>query len=385
MNDNILEILIKFGLSKEKAQEAVSEMKKIEDQVKTTGKEGVKAEEEVQKATKQTFTSKKELKEMVKQLGTEFPLLGAAGRLALNPIVAFTTAITGAFQLWKLRTDELVKSLGGVALPDVTEDAITRAERMAEAYGRVAKALDGVKNAKDAADKMIELANAFNVSAGLTKPSDVAKAKADVARAAGSDAAALAAASLASAGNINPANTAGLEEMRKMAEAAQAQIPEVQARMDYINKARSRRPMFGLNPMRMWESMILGPRYGGEQNYDVMMGMEQERLSGLQDTVSRYTNMREDRARRSELLARGRESASTAADFFGQAATNMGQVAGAAGADFKSIVQNMDSIDPLSLARAIMNLARVIQEGQKATDQAISDQQRANNIRAQRQ
>ena len=87
MSDNVFEILIKFGLSKEKATEAVNELKKIQEQTKTTGKEGVKAEEAVDEATKKTFASKKQLKDMVKQLGHEFPVLASVARAALNPIV----------------------------------------------------------------------------------------------------------------------------------------------------------------------------------------------------------------------------------------------------------------------------------------------------------
>lgn len=92
MADNLVEILIKFGLDKSKATEAAAQIKDIQTASTEAGNAGVKAEAEVTEATKKTFASKKSLKDMVKELGREFPILGQLGRLALNPIAAATTA-----------------------------------------------------------------------------------------------------------------------------------------------------------------------------------------------------------------------------------------------------------------------------------------------------
>lgn len=381
---NEFEILIKYGLDATKAKEAAAELTKIKDATTATGKEGVKQEEAVAAATKKHFTSKKELNDMVKQLGHEFPILGAAGRLALNPIVAVTAGITAAFQIWKYRTDELTKSLGGIEMPDVTEDAIERTERMAGAFKKMADALQGIKDAKDATDKMIDLANAFSLAAGLVKPEDIAKGKANLARTAGSDAQAAAAANLAAAGSINPDNAA-VADLKAAADESLAQIPDVRKRIEFIQRAQSRRSFGGFNPMKAYDDMVYGARYGGAASYEEGLGIEQAKLADLQANVSRYQNVNVDRARRIDLLLRGEAGMKTARGEFSAAAQSMGSVAGAAGGEFKSSVDQLATVDPLALAKAINNLATLMREGLRATDQALSDQQKANNIRTRQQ
>lgn len=140
MADSQFDILIKFGLSKEKAGEAIAELKKI-------GAAGVEQEQAVEAATKKTFTSKKQLKDMVKELGHEFPILGQVGRLALNPIAFTTAAITGAFVIWNKRVKDLSESLGGIEMPDVGDTVTEQITKHAAAWGEFAQRMADARNA----------------------------------------------------------------------------------------------------------------------------------------------------------------------------------------------------------------------------------------------
>jgi len=91
MPDNQLDILIKFGLSKEKATEAVNELKKIETATKETGKAGVKAATQAAEAWAQFANrvagSKAELAELatrLKAISEHMPLIARLG-IDINP------------------------------------------------------------------------------------------------------------------------------------------------------------------------------------------------------------------------------------------------------------------------------------------------------------
>lgn len=109
---DMFEILIKFGLSKEKATEAVSELKKLKEVTTEVGKEGVKQEQAVEEATKKTAGAKKQLQEALKGVAAQYPGLAAAARLALNPISLSIAAITTAFVILKTKLTEVAESIG---------------------------------------------------------------------------------------------------------------------------------------------------------------------------------------------------------------------------------------------------------------------------------
>lgn len=119
-----------------------------ENATKSAIKDGTAGLNEAAGAADKAFTSKKQLKDMVKQLGHEFPLLGSIGRLALNPIAFTTAAITGAFALWNFRVQELTRSLGGIQMPDVSDDQIARIERAGTALKAYAESAAGIGKAE---------------------------------------------------------------------------------------------------------------------------------------------------------------------------------------------------------------------------------------------
>lgn len=334
------------------------------------------------KLDKQKFASLQDVKNGFKGLAFEIPIVGQLLKL-LNPFTAAVAGIAAATSIWRKRTDELVTSLGGVALPDLAETSVARAERMAAAIDRLASASARIKNEKEGFEKLLELQNAFNVAAGLTSQESVTAAKAANARAAAEALLASGQANVAASGNIVADNPA-VEQMRTLAAAAEQQIPGVRERMHFIQRAQSRRSLFGFNPLKWYDDMIYGIRYGGAGTYEEGMAMEQNRLAGLQDTVSRYENLRTNRAARLALRSSGEEMIGAAANMFDQAAGAMGSVAAAQGKEFQKVVQQMNNADPLVLANAIARLATIILEAQKATDKAIADQERANAARARK-
>lgn len=90
------------------------------------------------------FASKKQLKDMFKQLGREFPLLGQAGRLALNPIAFAVAGITAAFVIYRKRVEEASHAMARMELPDLSELNPAKISAAAEAYKQYADALNGV-------------------------------------------------------------------------------------------------------------------------------------------------------------------------------------------------------------------------------------------------
>ena len=141
----------------------------------------VNTEATIQEAAKKTFTSKKQLKDMVIQLGQEFPMLGQLGRLALNPIVLATAAVTSAFVLFQGRVKELTRTLGGVELPEVKEDAIGRIDRMADAWGKLATKMaeaspkiSAMRIDLEATVKLIQFNDAIQKALGISKPGQAA-------------------------------------------------------------------------------------------------------------------------------------------------------------------------------------------------------------------
>src|SRR5262245_31849312 len=114
------QILIKYLQDKTKAEEALKEMDALKEKTKEVSREGDKAEQKIQDETEKTVTKKKQPKGMIQGVAHECPLLGQIGRLALNPISLSVAAVIGSFSLWKMRVDELVRSMGAIEMGDVS-------------------------------------------------------------------------------------------------------------------------------------------------------------------------------------------------------------------------------------------------------------------------
>lgn len=116
MPDNQLDILIKFGLSKEKATEAVAEIKKIETAAKEGGKTAVKADDEAGKAKDKLNIKTSESRKLVEKLTREFPLLGSAVKTVMNPVGTIIGGIIAAIAIFRseiIKTSEAIIGFDG--------------------------------------------------------------------------------------------------------------------------------------------------------------------------------------------------------------------------------------------------------------------------------
>lgn len=343
MADNLVEILIKFGLDKSKATEAATQIKDIQKATTEAGAAGVKAEAEVTEATKKTFTSKKDLKEMVKQLGHEFPVLGSIGRLALNPIAAVTASITAAFLIWNKRVNDLTVSLGGIEMPDVSESQIARIDRVADAFGKWAESVakfksssDGIKARLDAALKVAQLDDALNRAMG----GEGTDPKAAEARAKN-----LAAATLEAEGRrlIGASGHPGSSKsesdqaliLQKAADKAVEEQKAAQKRLDEINAIRAGE----MNPA---QQAVFGAkyalRYGPQTTGPEAIAMERANIETQQRIIDQYTNFQGAAARRG-----GRRTAiATGQAMLDQAAMLRGDATGAAAESAVAQVANLN-------------------------------------------
>lgn len=118
---NVFDILIKFGLSKEKATEAVQELKKVEDQGKRTGNETAKATD---KATASFKDSNRALQVMSGRLGQ----VGQVLQYVFNP------ALVGAAAL-------------GVAIKKVWAEFQTFLQGLKDSSVNAAKAIGDIRGA----------------------------------------------------------------------------------------------------------------------------------------------------------------------------------------------------------------------------------------------
>jgi hypothetical protein len=374
MADNQFDILIRFGLSKEKATEAVNELKKIEAQTKITGTEGVKQEAAVTEATKKTFTSKKQLKDMVKQLGQEFPLLGAAGRLAMNPIVAATAAVTASFAIMKNKFDAAVASMGGVQLPDISEDAVKRYERIAEASSKIASNVGNISRGLSAAEKNRDILNAFLTGAGGA-PDDSA-ARSAAAETAGGDSLTEAMRLRKISGNFNPNNAAAND--------AKLLLPELQAHrkamMEMLNLISSVQDGSG----GVKGSMKYLATFG-LSNPDKQYARYQSELSQTDAQIAGIIAGGQRRSERGAAFTAAGGAERQAADYYEKAAGFSAAGAKGSGADFKAAAAAMSEANIAGFFTGVIKLAQASIEGRDQIERALRLQEQANKIRANQQ
>jgi hypothetical protein len=334
---NEFEILIKFGLSKEKANEALRELEKLKTTTTEVGKEAVKQEAEVTKATEKTFTSKKQLKDMVKQLGHEFPLLGAAGRLALNPIVAVTAGITAAWQIWKYRNDELAKSFGGLQLPDVSEDYIARIDRFADKLKKVSDFSGSAATKLKEVQATIDANAAFWQALGVDVGTGPAQAKAA--------AASTAAAQLLASGQAKSAagvavSAADMAKAKEMAAAAEADNQMRRGRLGEIDKMQD---LAAWDPRRLYYDNLFRARYGYNKTADDARGIERGAMQSNSTTIGFYDNLQN----RASLRASGQAEIGQAQDILGANVGARRDIANQTASQFAAAV---NAVDPSNLA-----------------------------------
>lgn len=181
MPDSIVSILIKFGLDAAAANKAEAEINNLS---KATA-EQTAAQEELNKSVKK-YTSEeinellkknaagtlshKEMKDAIKGVSQAFPELGHFAHMALNPITFSVAGITASFLIWKQRVEALTVSLGGIQMPDISEDAIARIERSTIALQNQATAADAAKKAwGDAGAVMARYSAALDAAAANAK------------------------------------------------------------------------------------------------------------------------------------------------------------------------------------------------------------------------
>lgn len=310
--DNNLDITVRV-LTQQLGEKAPEVIKKIREETTKAAAAGVKAETEIAAATDKTFTSKKQLKDMVKQLKLDFPLLGQIGRLALNPIFLATTAVTAGFQIWNKRVAELTRSLGGIEMPDVSESAIDRVNKMASAWGDMAAKMAAAKNASGdikrnlddlvkTIDANAELLRAMGVDVGGQPAAD--KAAATMSGAAALEASGRARIARARTPGSKSSEAAELERMEATAVSAQKEMTDAGSRRDVLLKGKSLGPY---DPRRLYYDNLLRIRYGYGTSYDEAIEMERGNIASSQGVVDSFGRAKAVAAsrevRRSEIKA----------------------------------------------------------------------------------
>jgi len=288
-------------------KEGTADLSKTLDSLKDNVKKSTEASEKDTEATDKSFASKKQLKDMLKQLGHEFPLLGSIGRLALNPIAFASAGIVAAFTIWKTRTDELTRSLGGVALPNIGKDHLDMLDEYAKRFGRI---VDGVDKAKtklkelqDQIDANAEFAKALGIDVG-TGP---AKEKADLASRLGSG---LVASGQAKMRDGSPISAKELADLKTLASAAEEDTASRQSRIEDIDQLRG---MASWDPRRLFYDNRFRMRYGYGTSYDEAVGIEQSAIASNNNVKNYYGAM----TQRAALFAVGQSEVKEGQDILG--------------------------------------------------------------------
>lgn len=320
-DDNSLDIYLRI-ITQNTGEKPEEVLKKIKAQVTETGKEGVKQEEAVTEATEKTFTSKKQLKDMVKQVGKEFPILGQLGRLALNPIAFTTASIVAGFQIWKHRTEELTKTLGGLEMNNFSETQVQYIERMAKSIERMAVANAGQSTfakMKSDAEAFIQLAKdndtlfkAMGIDTGTKSLEEQAAIKGDAASKLEADAKARRAAAGRPMSKDKEEDMSG--KMKEDAAMAEKALAEFESRRDFIVDYKSEKNPFARAAMA---AKFLG-RYGRDLTPNQALDAEQANVDEQQSRISRFArfgNAAGNRAGSRAMHAVADQEETTAAGF----------------------------------------------------------------------
>lgn len=379
--DSIFEILIRYGLDAGKAKEATAELKKLEEQTKATGKEGVRQEEAVTEATKKTTSAKRQLKAAVKGLAFEFPILGKVAALAMNPI---SLSVAGLVVAYKTAQDGMAKikeSFGGFELPATTETKIEQVEKLAAAYGRlnenVGKLGTTISGAKtELADIQEAIATNDKFLRGLWIDTGTEGAEAQQNAASG------VAATLRASGRAKVASGTSLFEdelgkLKMQATAAEAALEAQKERRALLNKFL---PGGKNNAV---DAFAFGRQYGLDTTAQDALAAEDLTTAQAQAAIGRYETARKRRDLRRQGLAEiaaadeiTRSNVSARRGTFADSGGAIGQAvkaAEAAGTDFRA------------LATAIGSLAVAVSESRRLAEQANREARSIQNIQSQRQ
>lgn len=346
MADSNFDILIRILAQQVGTEKAQDILKKVREETTLTGKEGVKQEEMVEAATKRTFASKKQLKDLLREVGREFPLLGRAGMLAINPIAFSAAALTGAFVIFKKNLEAIKQSFSGFDAGNITDlgevNKLAAAyEKLSQAVGGLGTNLDGLK--KKLADNQELIATNAKFFRGLGL--DVGTGPEELSQALTGDAALRlyqsGSAKVASGSNISPEALASLKEQ---ADAAEKQMAIQKERRQWLSEFKSgQRSQFAFS----W-------RYGADATMSDAERAESATEGQAEAAIGRYRTARDRSALRTQGLAELSESESMArSNLSARRATFAGSADELAAAG-----KQLQNADLMALPRGIAELLR---------------------------
>lgn len=161
--NNSLDVYIKF-ITQQTGEKPEAVLAKLKEQIKDTGKEGVKAEEAIGEATEKTFAKKKQLKDIVKQLGHEFPVVASVAKAALNPIVISAGLIAASLAIVR----DKLREVGAVM--ETSAWKTDKVNAAAEAWKEYAKWITDSKSAASGLEASLK-----NVAAYMTTIAELGK------------------------------------------------------------------------------------------------------------------------------------------------------------------------------------------------------------------
>jgi hypothetical protein len=433
--DNIVEILLKFGLERSKADEAakvienvrkevnkagsdveaynkrLEQMAKLQDANKKAGgdmadtyadlrkkvEEANFAGQQEDETVKKKFASYNDLKAGVKGAAAMFPGLAHAARIALNPITLSVAAIAGAFKLWETKKAQLTQSLGGIDMANVGESDLQRINRFKDAWEGVATAMAKaatqsatIRKDFDASMKIIEGNDRLAKAMGLDTGTSAAEEKRGLALSAADVMEASARGRLGRAGTPGSAVSEGnvQDAFDRAIEKAIADKTETQGRIDWL--------------LEMKESGVLGQmmkspqfvtRYGypnglfSTPGADIESALEMERgnlasQQGIIDAGKRFGLNRVSRGVARGEISGANADLEAAAAMRGQAAGFQQDIAVGTGGEFKTMTDSaalkMASGNIQSLIEGVLELAAATQkaaQARKQMDQATKELQ----------
>jgi hypothetical protein len=362
MADSNFDILIRFGLSKEKATEAVNELKKIEEQTTKTGVEGVKQEEAVTEATKKGIGFKQQAREALKGLASQFPVLGQIGQLALSPITLAFAGLTAAVTIYQRKMAEAVRAQGGFEMPDISEDIVARFERMGTAAKEINTNLKGIGGVLDKFKAEQDVLDAMATGFGSDPNSTGARAQA--AREAGDRATAEAARLRGIAGNIDPKNAAA-GDMSAMLPSLQGHRTEMLDKLGLINSVRD--GTAGMKGSARYLSLF------GLSDPESMAAKYQGEISQTDAQIGGIMAGGKRRGERLGAFEGAAAAESQAAGFYREAAGLGATQASGAGKDLKSASDALARGDLTQMVNNIIRIAEAATRGKEITDQALRD------------
>jgi hypothetical protein len=147
------------------ARQTVTDMNAVKES-------GVSANKEVGQETEKLTVKKTELRHMLREVGREFPLLGMAGRLAMNPLVGGVGLLIGALEMLKGIFEQINKKLNeGIGsgnyrghLDELGKAAEDSAVKMGEFAAKLQEVATAQESVKDRTQESIDAIKAQHVA-----------------------------------------------------------------------------------------------------------------------------------------------------------------------------------------------------------------------------